>query len=507
MSIPDWAKKLKSNKQLIKNVNGKYYLYEAKYVYSKEKKRTMTKPGKYLGRLDEKKGLVKADIRIPAIQQSSISAPLEYGATHLLEQLGSDIRKNLIEVFGQDEGDAIMAIGKFGLSDKEPEKRLRNAYECSYESILHPNLPLSKSSVSLLTEKIGKDRDAQLRFMHRYLDDSTHIIFDGTRLVCYSQGISEAQVGYNHNQIWDPQVNLMYCFSLKPVKAPVYFFPFPGNKTDLSNISYCINETGIKNVVLICDKGFKDNENSKLMKENGIKFLTPLKRNDTAIDYRFMGEQAGTAVPFGTNVFLYHNRPICFKVIQNYDYREVRTKRAKRGRPKTGEKDQFQKIQCDKIILFLDTALKNEEESTYCQKMANGEAGYTAEGLKESAKYFGTIALAMNDDMDPQEMFEMYKERELIEDGNKAYKHVLGDFASNKQNSYTYNGWLFLNHISLMLYYRVLSKIKEKKLQSKYSVEDVIDVAKRITMMKINEEWLENTPALSDMKPYTEVFH
>ena len=32
----------------------------------------------------------------------------------------------------------------------------------------------------------------------------------------------------------------------------------------------------------------------------------------------------------------------------------------------------------------------------------------------------------MNSDINPKEMFEMYKERELIEDGNKAYKHVLG---------------------------------------------------------------------------------
>lgn len=138
--------------------------------------------------------------------------------------------------------------------------------------------------------------------------------------------------------------------------------------------------------------------------------------------------------------------------------------------------------------------------------MANGVKGYTPEGLKESSKYFGTIALAMNSDISPKEMFEMYKERELIEDGNKAYKHVLGKFASNKTNSFTYSGWLFFNHISLMLYYRILAKIKEKNLQSNYSVEDVIDVTRRITRMKVGDEWIEKTPALSDMKPYKEIF-
>ena len=39
----------------------------------------------------------------------------------------------------------------------------------------------------------------------------------------------------------------------------------------------------------------------------------------------------------------------------------------------------------------------------------------------------------------------------------------------------------------------------------KYSVEDVISVAKRITVQNINGEWNENIPDLSDLKAYTEV--
>ena len=42
-------------------------------------------------------------------------------------------------------------------------------------------------------------------------------------------------------------------------------------------------------------------------------------------------------------------------------------------------------------------------------------------------------------------------------------------------------------------------------LSLKYSVEDVISVAKRITVQNINGEWHENIPDLSDLKAYTEV--
>ncbi|MCI5670017.1 MAG: hypothetical protein MR335_03410 [Bacilli bacterium] len=63
----------------------------------------------------------------------------------------------------------------------------------------------------------------------------------------------------------------------------------------------------------------------------------------------------------------------------------------------------------------------------------------------------------------------------------------------------------FVNHIALMLYYRVFGRIKERDLSLKYSVEDVISVAKRITVQNINGEWNENIPDLSDLKAYTEV--
>ena len=52
----------------------------------------------------------------------------------------------------------------------------------------------------------------------------------------------------------------------------------------------------------------------------------------------------------------------------------------------------------------------------------------------------------------------------------------------------------------------MLGKRKGKGLTAKYSAEDVIDVAKRITMQQIDGQWNENVPALTDMRPYTQIF-
>lgn len=504
MAIPDWAKKLRGKGQAIHERGVNYYLYDVKYGYDRKTKRSKTISKTYVGKLDEKLGIIRTEKKIPRSEiKKSIGCPLEYEATNLLEILGKDIRDALVSEFGESDGNAIMAMGKIGLIEKSPEKRIRLSYESSYESVRYPGLSLSPSSVSRLTERIGRERDVQLRFMKRFVDGSTHLIFDGTRLVCYSKDIDLARVGYNHSEIWDPQVNLMYCFSLRPNKMPVYFMPFAGNKPDVSNIMTCVRELGLKDVFLICDKGFQNSGNLNELKENGISFLTPLKRNSSEIDYSFMDGQAGSLSAFGENVFLYHDRPIYYHVCQEYGYEKTEIK--KRGRHPKGYVPEFTEVQKDLTVLFRDVDMMNDEQSSYSVAMANGKEGYDSEGMKKNEKYFGTIALSVNRDITPQELFETYKERELIEDGNKAYKDVLDNFASNKQGTDAYKGWLFVNHIALMLYYRVLGRIKEKGLSSKYSVEDVISVAKRITMQNINGEWNENIPALSDLKAYTEV--
>ncbi|MDD7181577.1 MAG: hypothetical protein SOR23_00105 [Candidatus Enterosoma sp.] len=68
------------------------------------------------------------------------------------------------------------------------------------------------------------------------------------------------------------------------------------------------------------------------------------------------------------------------------------------------------------MVLFRDVDLMNDEQSSYSVAMVNREEVYDSEGMKKNEKYFGTIALSVNRDIIPQELFETYKERELIED-------------------------------------------------------------------------------------------
>ena len=62
--------------------------------------------------------------------------------------------------------------------------------------------------------------------------------------------------------------------------------------------------------------------------------------------------------------------------------------------------------------------------------------------------------------------------------------------ASNLQNDISYTGWLFVNHIALMLYYRILKRLEEKNQLSQHSVADIISRLKRVTKPKVNDKWI-----------------
>lgn len=497
--IPEWAAKLKGKHQSIHARNGHYYLYDVKYAYDKESKRSKVSESRMVGVLDEVRGIIPARRKGPAIPKPP--SVLEYGATDALESLGSDIRENLRREFGVEDGDRIMAIGKFGLTDRQPEKRIRNAYECSYESVRHPGLALSGSSISELTVRIGRDREAQVRFMRHYMDGATHIVFDGTRLVCQSGNNSLAAIGYNHVGLKDPQVNLMYCFSLRPRKMPVYYRALPGNMPDVSGFVTCIREMGVKGVTVIADTGFESFDNSAELKKSGIRFLRPLKRDDARIVYVQDPEKPSSY----DGSFLYRGRPILYKRIVCHSFVTAKEEWGKRGRPPKGWTPKETLTEKDAVILFYDESMAHREKATFLKAMAEKRDGYDAKSYEKAYPAMGTIALACNSDEGPETLFVTYKERELIEDGNKAYKDVLDRFASHKRSEPSYLGWLFLNHVSLMLYYRVYERIRESGHEKDYSVEDVIDAARRIQMVRLNDEWLETTPTLKDLRPYDNV--
>lgn len=466
-AYPDWVEKHRGEGKEIKMIGGRYYLtsYEYRTVDGRRKKVST-------GTL----GTIRPEGLIPSCKKgqtirSQVTAPLEYGASFLLESLGNDILSNLNETFSSKLSNQIFEMAKIGLVSPSPFKRMELIYSNSYDSRLRPNLPLSPSTITSVLNEIGSNREAQLNFMRKYYDGTEFIIFDGTRLVSHSLG----EKGYNHCNIDDPQMNLQYCFSLRPEKKPIYFKGFTGDKTDISILKTCIRESGLNNMIFIADKGYYSGSNAEELTKNGISYIMPVKRCDKRIDYASIDMSSMDGFD---GFFSFQSRPIFYKTIQRASAAGAKGTDAK------GETEEPKPIET--IVLYFDQKMRGKEimDST-C-----GKDGGIDDLKERKFRSMGTIALAttIKEEKTPKEIYEIYKERELIEDANDAYKNVMRKNASYLQNTNSYYGWLFINHITLLLYYRVYNKIKEKGMTSKYSVADVIEQAKRITIQEVAKE-------------------
>ena len=160
----------------------------------------------------------------------------------------------------------------------------------------------------------------------------------------------------------------------------------------------------------------------------------------------------------------------------------------------------------DLVITFTDLGLKNQEIKDYNERIERGCKGYTFVDFQEKEVRMGTLTLRTDMDLKAQKLYETYKERESIEDANKVYKDVLEDDKSYMQDSDAYNGWLFLNHISMMLYYRVFNCIKAAGLTSRYSVKDIMTYLKRFTYQKINGEEIREIPTKVSIDKLRNIF-
>ena len=59
--------------------------------------------------------------------------------------------------------------------------------------------------------------------------------------------------------------------------------------------------------------------------------------------------------------------------------------------------------------------------------------------------------------------------------------------------------WAFLNHISLMMLYSLYKKLIDASWPMEYSPEEVISIAKNISMVRVNDTWVTSEVSKTDL--------
>ena len=58
------------------------------------------------------------------------------------------------------------------------------------------------------------------------------------------------------------------------------------------------------------------------------------------------------------------------------------------------------------------------------------------------------------------------------------------------QNQHSLEAWMFINHLSLMYYYKIYQILLKSNMLNKYSPLDIIGLLQQIRTLKIDDSWV-----------------
>jgi transposase len=382
-----------------------------------------------------------------------------------LSSISSDIQDKLKILFGT-EWQNIFALAILRLLYQAPLKRCEFLFQESFLTETIGKISLSKDFLTGFMQNLGSKRETIVDFMKHFIKGAEHIVFDATAIVSHASSSNLAGKGYNPEGSYDPQVNLFYMFDVNK-KEPNYYRLFPGNIQGTSALKHCLAESGVSNMIAIGDKGFCSEKNLQYLEQVGLTYIMPLKRDSKYIDYERFGSSLYQDAFDGH--FIYQKRPIFYTNMQNIfsESGEIR-----------------------KIVVFKDKSLALDEEKNYLSRIDQGWEDYTMEGYHKKQLKFGVIAMISNSSvLSPEEIYVAYKSRMEIETVFDTYKNLLEADRTYMRNDKSMEAWVFINHISTMLYYRTFKLLKDNDLLKQISPKDLLDRLSRVNKIKINGIW------------------
>jgi hypothetical protein len=456
---PDWATRHKRKGTELRLIGGRYYLYEVTSKWDPEKKRSKKITGKLLGRITKEDGFIESDkarLRKQTLTISKLTVK-EYGITAYISNHLGDYEVLLKKHFpGHWKQILVLAYGR--MVHHSPMKNMEFHYHHSFMSEKYKGLKLSPRQLTVFLREFGVQREQIISFFKEFSGAENNILFDGTDLLSKSKMMGITQYSKSKKGTYDSLTNLMFAFSVD-LQLPLYYRILPGNIKDVKAFKLCLEELKIADAAVIADKGFYSQKNVEELLGEQLKFIIPLKRDSTLIDYKRI-EDANKKTFDG--FFKFQGR-----IIWYYSYVTDGLK----------------------VNVYLDELLKLEESKDYLERVERLPDKYSMERFFEKQYHFGTIAMLHNTGKDAETVYVNYKSRRQIEEMVDVLKNILEADSSYMQNEQALETWMFINHITLHWYYRIYQLLARYELTRKYSPMDFILFLKEVRKVRINGKW------------------
>ncbi|MDN7023855.1 hypothetical protein FGU65_02935 [Methanoculleus sp. FWC-SCC1] len=414
----------------IKEIQGKPYVYRSTSVYDKTTK-SPKKVSTYLGRLTKDQGLLAKGKRGQSIPMSPRSVR-EYGNAALMAEEFGEVLPVLREAFPTCWQE-IVALTFTRIAGYTPLSRVGDAWE-KLDNTLALSADCDPRTLARVLTEVGGDRAAQQRVFQHLSSQAQQLVYDLSFIFSHSDTVNLAEFGYNAEGVWLPQVNIAL-FSATDTGLPVMIRALPGSVRDVATLVGSLAKIDTARTTLVLDRGFVSEKNEQILTEAKIPFVLPQRRNSVRYATRI----------HLTDHFFYHKRLI------------------HAGR-----------CEVDGLTLYLyeDADLAVEEQKTLYRLLEEGEID--RETLNQRLKRAGRVLILSSITAPPQEIYELYKSRNMVENHFAAFKSLIQADKLYLRDATAVFGHVFIGFLCLYLYCRILNRIKQAGLSAHLSPQGLL---------------------------------
>jgi len=443
-------RKTEENARLeLRKIRRYYYVYQATSIWNKQLQKPV-KISQILGSITQD-GTYK-----PKRQKTNISTTkvYEYGNAELCLKLSQDIQDAPPDMPLKNE---LLALSIIRALDPGPIRLAQTVWEDTYIS-RKIDVNLSPKNVSAALSTIGNMVEETYELFAKLSPEAGMLFYDLTSVLSYSKKLKLAERGYNAEWDLTSQIKVAMAFSTStwlPVAVDVFY----GSLKETKVLKYFVERFPGKDLGFVMDRGFSYYKLLLDLKDENIHYIVPLKKNSTLLP--------GFAKMTGT--FEYgKKRMIAF------------SKRSKRP--------------YGFLYLFEDPSLRGEEEGFLLGQVNKGEL--SMENYREERRMAGVFGILSDLDVEAQEVYEKYKEREEIE---QAFDFMKNDLEADKTylgRDDAVRGYFVVVLLAMRLYFKILKRLREQDLVGKVSVKKALLALSKMRMIveKSGREYLCTLP-------------
>ena len=314
---------------------------------------------------------------------------------------------------------------------------------------LRPNT--SAKSLSQTLERVGLSRGSQDMFFNRIHVNEGEMAVDMSVIFSKASGAFMLKTGYNRFSMSSPQFNLLMGCGLASGR-PQYMKVVPGNVKEGSAVSMLDEFEIPEGTILVMDRGYSDRTLLEQIKEKGLDYIVAVKRNSNA--YKVTDTKEG--------VFRWRRSAVAY------------------GRRSFGEGEWAYR--------FENLNHRNDE---LVDTLWAREQGKKRElGLDKA----GNFVMISSKELDPKDVYRLYKTRCEIENCFDAAKNCLSADKMHMQDDAHVMGHLFITFLAMSIRFEITKLLDDADLLSAYSPEDVLDIYATMKVMTGDADIRQTVP-------------